>query len=46
MQRDCVSGLRVKGFIQNPSVLALPHRFSCKANMAASPRAFHAGNYL
>ena len=45
-QRDCVSGLRVKGFIQNPPVLALPHRFSCKPNMAASPLAFHAETYL
>ena len=46
-QRDCVSGLRVKErFIQNPPVLALPHRFSCKPNMAASPLAFHAETYL
>ena len=45
-QRDCVSSMRVKGFIQNPPVLALPHRFSCKPNMAASPLAFHAETYL
>ena len=46
-QRDCVSGLRVKErFIQTPPGLALPHRFSCKPNMAASPLAFHAETYL
>jgi len=32
--------------IQNPPVLALPHRFSCKPNMAASPLSFHAETYL
>ena len=46
-QRDCVSGLRVNGgFIQNPPVLALPHRFSCQPKTAANPLAFHAERYL